>query len=176
MSSFVTLLIFAGVCALWWWDEKRRRKPQKTSEQGEREKQFSMLQALHGALHKRDKELDTYRERERLYEAERERARNEILQSQETIRILRAASGIHPGYDEQRELLRRAYHAIRILHEYRFCKLIGCEYCALGKEIVTAVGTQKLMQETTIRKLAKDRSEQGAGIAGYLAHIKDRVI
>jgi len=167
MTEIIVLTILAA-CVFMWYRETR---PGRVADQSRQ-----LLESYQAELRGAQLELREATSLIGLLKAELASSRGDIKQSQEAIRILRAASGIHPGYDEQRELLRRAYHAIRILHEYRFCKLIGCEYCALGKEIVTTVGTQKLMQETTIRKLAKDRSEQGAGIAGYLAHIKDRVI
>jgi hypothetical protein len=82
---------------------------------------------------------DTVRERDSAYE---------------TIRKLRTCLNAPAVFPETAELLRRSYHAIRILHDFRSCKWKGCEYCRLGQEIVGQLGSRTIMEDSTIRKRA----------------------
>jgi hypothetical protein len=82
---------------------------------------------------------DTVRERDSAYE---------------TIRKLRACLNAPAVFPETAELLRRSYHAIRILHDFRSCKWKDCDYCRLAQEIVGQLGTRTIMEDTTTRKRA----------------------
>lgn len=75
----------------------------------------------------------------------------ELRQLQE-IKQIRQARQAPAGPRDGLELLRRGYHAVRILHDFRKCKLKGCEYCRLGEEIVASIGAHTIQSETTIRK------------------------
>jgi hypothetical protein len=65
------------------------------------------------------------------------------------LRAVVANSGM--GLDKKtRRVLCRAYHAIRVLHDYRNCKLKGCDFCFLGDDIAVAIGnSREMVQQTT---------------------------
>jgi uncharacterized protein (UPF0147 family) len=67
------------------------------------------------------------------------------------VRNLRAlAASSSTGLDKKtRSVLRRAYHAIRVLHNYRACKLKGCDLCQLGNDIMYLVGSNELLSQST---------------------------
>jgi hypothetical protein len=104
------------------------------------------------------------------HERKIERLEGDVKHYQEAIRRLRAYvnAAADPAPQGSAELLRRSYHAIRELHNYRLCRLKGCEYCALGNDIHGAVGTQKLVEQTTIAKRVLGPEESTRGITAYL--------
>lgn len=89
----------------------------------------------------------------------------------QTIRRLRAYADIAPDPAPQGspELLRRSYHALRILHDFRLCRLKGCEYCALGNDILVTIGATRIMEQTTVSRRDMSPEERERGLSGYLA-------